>query len=74
MQRMSARLHHAVAKLAVVATAGVVSQTTGCTPLGSGTPGTVSGELVPELTRLVLNTLITAFANDQLGVQGSLVF
>ncbi|MFH0983070.1 MAG: hypothetical protein V2A79_16245 [Planctomycetota bacterium] len=66
MRRIGRLLHGAVIRLVLVATAGVMLQTSGCGITPSG--------LTSDMTTAFINTLITSYVNDQLGVTSGLFF
>ncbi len=66
MRRIRQRVQWAVAKLALIATTGVVFQTGGCEVDPS--------LMVSDLTNVFLNTLISGWVNNQFGVTNSMFY
>ena len=66
MRRTKQRLHRAVTRLALVATAGVMFQTAGC--------GVSPQELAAALTDMFVETVVTDFVQHQLGVTSTFSF
>ena len=65
MRRLTQRAHRAVMKLALLVTAGVMFQTTGCVD---------TTKLASDLTSVFVSTLISDYVYDQAGVANSLFF
>ena len=66
MRSASGLFQRAMGRIVLLATAGVMFQTTGC----SVDTSTVAADFVGAF----MNTLISGFVNDQMGVQSSLFF
>lgn len=70
MRNTTCRLRRAAAKLALVATSAVIFQAAGC----SAELSDALAASAEEVTRVFVNTMITTFVSDQLGVQNALTF
>lgn len=67
MRRISQRLYWLWARLALLATTGVVFQTTGCSVVDTASAGS-------DFIGTLLQTLISSYVYDQVGAQSSMFF